>query len=205
MLIMSALLAVLACGQTSLPSAKQREIVSKIDKSVSAMRTMQCRFTQSKAMKMMKRSLNSSGVMYYAKPDRLRWQYTSPYTYTFILNKGKAYMKSAKSSMAVDVNSNKMFKQVLDVVIDCVTGGNLANTAYFKTVVYKQGNSFCADLTPQKKEMRQVYSLITLCFNPSLTMVSKVVMKEKGGDTTTIELSDVKTNASIDEKVFSSR
>lgn len=192
-------------GQTTLSPTKQREVIAKIDKSVAAMRTMQCQFRQSKTMKMMKQSINSNGVMYFEKPNKLRWQYMSPYSYTLIFNGNKAYMKSAKSTTTIDVNKNKMFKQILDVVVNCITGGNLSNNEYFKVAVCQNGRTIYANLTPQKKEMKQVYSLITLYFNTSLTMVNKVVMKEKGGDTTTIELSEIKTNANIDDKVFSNR
>lgn len=192
-------------GQNSLSLAKQREVIAKIDKSVAAMHTMQCQFRQSKTMKIMKRSITSNGVMYFEKPNKLRWQYVSPYSYTLIFNGNKAYMKSAKSTTTVDVNKNKMFKQIIDVVVNCVTGGNLSNNEYFKVAVCQSGKSFYANLTPQKKEMKQVYSLITLYFNTSLTMVNKVVMKEKNGDTTTIDLSEIKTNVNVDDKVFSNR
>jgi len=165
---------------------------------------MQCQFKQVKNVAMMKNSISSVGVMYFKKPDRLRWQYTSPYSYTLILDRGTAYMKSAKATTVIDVSKNKMFQQILNVIMDCVTGGNLSKTTLFKVSVYQSGNNVYANLTPQKKELKQLYSLITLHFNPSLTMVNKVEMKEKNGDKTTITLTDIKTNTSINDKVFSS-
>lgn len=191
-------------AQTPLSASKQKQIIEKIDRSVASLKTMQCQFKQVKSVAMMKNSISSNGIMYFQKPDRLRWQYTSPYAYTLILDKGTAYMKSAKATTTIDVSKNKMFQQILNVIMDCVTGGNLARTTYFKVAVYQNGNNVYANLTPQKKELKQLYSLITLHFNTSLTMVNKVEMKEKNGDKTTITLSDIKTNTNIDDKVFSS-
>lgn len=189
-------------GQTALTQAQQQQTVAKIEKSASAVQTMQCHFTQTKSMTLMKNKINSEGTMYFKKPGKLRWQYTKPYDYSFILNGGKAYMKSAKSTTTVDVNKNKMFRQISDVIMNCMIGGNLSKTSYFKVTIYKSGNTVYANLTPVKKELKQLYSLITLHFNQSLSMVTKVEMKEKNGDKTTITLSDIKINGNINDKVF---
>lgn len=194
----------LMSAQTPLSASKQKQIIAQVDKSVASLKTMQCQFKQIKNVAMMKNSISSVGVMYFQKPDRLRWQYTSPYAYTLILDKGTAYMKSTKGTTTIDVSKNKMFQQILNVIMDCVTGGNLAKTTYFKVEVCQSGNNVFANLTPQKKELKQLYSLITLHFNLSLTMVNKVEMKEKNGDKTTIMLTEIKTNTNIDDKVFSS-
>lgn len=192
-----------ACGQTALSQTQQAQIIAKIDKSAAEIQTMQCHFTQVKNMVMIKNSLKSQGAMYFKKPSKLRWQYTTPYDYTFVLNNGKAHMKSAETETTVDVNKNKMFRQITDVIMNCMIGGNLSKTSYFKIAMYKSGNTTYANLTPLKKELKQLYSMITLYFNPSLTMVTKVEMKEKNGDKTTITLKDIKINTNISENVFS--
>lgn len=197
------LVSLAAFGQTALTQAQQQQIIAKIDKSATSVQTLQCHFTQVKSMALMKSKISSEGTMYFKKPSKLHWQYTKPYDYSFILNGSKAYMKSAKSTTTVDVNKNKMFRQISDVIMNCMIGGNLSKTSYFKVAIYKSGNTVYANLTPVKKELKQLYSLITLYFNQSLTMVTKVEMKEKNGDKTVITLSDIKINGSINEKVFS--
>jgi len=190
-------------GQTALTKTQQQQIITKIDKSASAVQTMQCHFTQVKSMTLMKNKIKTEGMMYFKKPSKLRWQYIKPYDYSFVLNGDKAYMKSTKSTTTVDVNKNKMFRQISNVIMNCMTGGNLSKTSYFKVAIYKHGNTIYANLTPVKKELKQLYSLITLYFNQSLTMVTKIEMNEKNGDKTIITLSDIKTNGNINDKVFS--
>jgi len=190
-------------GQTALSSAEQKQMITKIDKAAAAIRTMQCSFTQVKSMTLMKNSIKSKGTMYFKKPNRLRWQYTTPYDYTFIMADGKAYMKSAGKTTTIDVNKNKMFRQITEVIMNCMIGGNLSKTSYFKIAMYKSGGIVQANLTPLKKELKQIYSQVTLSFNSSQTMVTKVEMKEKNGDKTTITLSDIKLNGNVSDKVFS--
>lgn len=204
-MIIALLLTLSLSAQTAVSEAQKKQIISKVDKAASALCTMQCHFVQVKKVALMSSTMKSEGTMYFSRPSKLRWQYMSPYDYTFILNNGKAYMKSAKATTTIDVNKNKMFRQVVDVIMNCMIGGELANTSYFKVQVYKSGKSYYACLTPQKKELKQLYSLIMLYFNSQLTMVDKVEMTEKSGDKTTISLSNIAINKTINDKVYSVR
>lgn len=190
-------------GQTKLSEAQTSQIIEKIDKSAKTMSTMQCDFTQTKSMKMLNKEMVSTGSMYYKTPNKLRWQYTSPYDYIFVLSGDKVSMKSAKSTKNIDVQGNKMFRKITDIILNCITGGSLKSSADFKLEVYKSDNIHFAKLYPKKKEMKQLYTCIELYFNPELTFVNTVKMQEKTGDITTVKLTNIKTNVTINEKMFS--
>lgn len=189
-------------AQVQLSVQEQEKILDRIESSSSATASMQCEFTQTKTMKMLKGDIRSSGVMYFCKPDKLRWQYNSPYKYVFILNGGKVKMESASSSQSIDVRQNKMFRQIADIMLGSITGGGLKYSRDFTVEIFKDGDSHFARLLPKKKEIKQIYESIEIWFNPSLTMVSSVRMKEKTGDETVVKLLNVKTNGSFDDKLF---
>ena len=207
---MNRLLTILLCimlplglqAQARLSAQEQEKILDRIESSASATVSMQCEFTQTKSMKMLKGEMQSRGVMYFSKPDRLRWQYNSPYKYIFILNGGKVKMESASSSQSIDVKQNKMFRQIADIMLGSITGGGLKNSSDFAVEIFRDGDSHFARLTPKKKEIKQIYESIEIWFNPSLTMVSIVKMKEKTGDETIVKLLNVKTDGSLDDKLF---
>ena len=189
-------------AQVQLSAQEQEKILDRIESSSSATASMRCEFTQNKTMKMLKGDMKSSGVMYFRKPDKLRWQYNSPYKYIFILNGGKVKMESASSSQSIDVKQNKMFRQIADIMLGSITGGGLKNSSDFAVDIFRDGDSYFARLTPKKKEIKQIYESIEIWFNPSMTMVSSVRMKEKTGDETVVKLLNVKTNGSFDDKLF---
>lgn len=201
-LLFVALLSLSAGAQTRLSAAQQKQIVAKIDRAASSMKSMTCTFTQTKKMKMMSRQLNSKGVMYFRKPSQLRWQYTSPYTYTFVLNGSQVIMSSSKGIQRVDVKKNKMFREISEIIVNSITGGNLQSNSAFSFALYREGNIVFARLLPKKKELKQIYRAIDIYFTPSLSMVSAVEMTEKSGDVTTVSLCNVKINPTINDKVF---
>lgn len=192
-----------AWGQTRMSAVEQNQVFGKMDSLALKIKTMQCSFTQTKEMKMLKKEMVSGGNMYYKRSDKLCWQYTSPYNYTFILDNGKALIKSDNSTTSMDAKKNKIFRQISDIMINCITGGNLSNSSFFNVTLYKDGNVVYAQMQPLKKELKQMYSSVMLYFDSSLTMVTKVVMIERNGDSTVINMKNIKINSAINDKVFS--
>ena len=204
-ILLAAMLVLPAAGQTKTSTARQQEVLERVDKAARSMKTMQCDFTQTKHMKMLKRDMVSTGVMYFRQPDKLRWQYTSPYDYIFILNGDKVKIKSAKTTKNIDVEGNKMFRRITDIIMGSITGNGLKATTDFTVEVYEGPEGCYARLYPKKKELKQIYKQVNVHFNSALTMVSRVEMEEKTGDTTVIQLTGAKTNTEIDEAQFSTR
>ena len=201
-IILGAMMSFTAWAQTKLTAEQQKQIIEKVDKAAQAMSVMQCDFTQTKTMKLLSKEMQSKGVMYFKKPDKLRWQYTSPYDYTFILNGDKVQIKSTKSTQNIDVQGNKIFRQITGIILNSITGGSLRSSADFNVELYKQGNTYFAKLYPKKKELKQMYQYLEIWFDPALTQVSSVRMVEKTGDVTLVKLLNTKFGTKIDEKMF---
>lgn len=204
-LLFVSVLSLQAWSQTKLTAEQQKQFIEKIDKAAQTMTSMQCDFSQTKSMKLLSKEMQSKGIMYFKQPDKLRWQYTSPYDYTFIMNGDKVTMKSAKSTQNINVQGNKMFRQITKIILNSITGSGLKSATYFQVEIYKTDNSYFAKLYPKKKELKQIYSVIEIYFNQSLTMVNGVKMMEKTGDVTSVKLQNVKYNQSINESTFAVR
>ena len=189
-------------GQTKLTAEQQKQIIEKIDQTASAMKGMQCDFVQTKRMKLLSKEMQSKGIMYFKRPNKLRWQYITPYDYTFILNDDKVQIKSSKSTKNIDVQGNKMFRQITNIILNSVTGGSLKSSSDFNVEVYKKDNTYFAKLFPKKKELKQLYQVIEIYFDSALTMVNSVRMVEKTGDETRVNLINTKLNITVDEKMF---
>lgn len=193
---------VMATAQTKLTAVEQQMIIKKVESASQTMKSMQCDFTQTKTMKLLKKDMQSKGVMFFQRPDRLRWQYIAPYDYTFILDGDKVHLRSQRSSQQINVQQNKVFRQITSIILNSITAGSLKSNADFSVELYKQDTSYYARLLPKKKELKQIYRWIEIYFNPRLTMVSSVKMLEKTGDVTTVKLQNVKTNIKIDAQQF---
>ena len=88
------------------------EIIEKINIATSQMESMECSFVQTKHIALLSDKMVSKGKMFYSQPDKLRWEYVTPYTYTFILNENQVLLKNSNRSDVIDVEKNKMFKGI---------------------------------------------------------------------------------------------
>ncbi len=181
----------------------EEQIRQRIGENVKTMRSVQADFVQTKHLRILDDEMVSKGEMSYEQADKLRWEYKTPYTYTFILNKDKVYLKNERKSDVIDVNQNKVFKEIARIMMDSVVGNSLNDGKTFKTQIGEEGSEWVATLQPQKKDMKQLFQKIVLHFDKSQVCVSRVELYEKNGDKTTIELKNIKINEAVSPGKFS--
>ncbi len=180
----------------------EAKVKQQINAVASKMKTMQCDFVQTKYLKMLNDKMVSRGKMYYQQSNKLRWEYTSPYTYTFVLNGSKVLISKGKRNDVINVNQSKFFKEIARIMMNSVVGKCLTDSKDFKVSLSGSSAEYVAALYPQQKQMKQIFQKIILYFNKQKSTVFKVEIIEKKGDKTIIELKNVKNNVPINAKVF---
>ena len=185
-----------AClAQKPVSASESQRMIDQICAAAGKLQTLQCDFSQTKHLSLMKSEMKSVGRMYYKGGRKLRWEYTSPYTYTFVLNGGNVILKSAKKTDVISVSSSKMFQQIARIMMNSVTGQCLKDKKDFKVTMYTSGSEWIAKLV-------QMFASIVLHINPKSQMVTTVEMFEKTGDRTEIVMRNVRKNAVVSDAVF---
>lgn len=182
---------------------REQELVGKINAAASKLKSIRCTFVQTKHLSLLDDKMVSEGIMYYSRPDKLRWEYTSPYEYVFILNGTKVCVGNAKGTDLLDTGSNKVFKEIARIIMNTVTGKALSDAASFDATVADDGSDgWRVTLIPRKREMRQMFRSIEMCFNKSSLLVNEINIIEKNNDRTNIVFSNISIDTDIDASVF---
>lgn len=189
-------------AQQPVGAAESRKMIADVCTAAAEMTSLQCDFVQVKRLSLLKTDMTSRGKLYYKGGKLLRWEYTSPYTYTFVLNGDRVMLKSSEKTDVVSVRSSKMFQQIARIMLNSVTGRSLADGGDFEVTMYKSGTEWEARLVPQQKELAALFSEVRLHIDPKLRMVTVVELREWGGDTTRIEMRNVRKNGAIDDALF---
>ena len=164
--------------------------------------SMKCDFIQTKQLKMLRDIMISKGKMYYQQGNKLRWEYESPYSYVFVLNGSKVVLKNNDRNDVIDVNQNKLFREIVRIMMNTVVGKCMTDDKDFKVSVNVLSSEYVATMTPLRKDLKQMFASIVLHFNRHSKMVSQVELLEKNGDKTLIELKNVQTNVAIPYNIF---
>lgn len=190
-----------ASGADSKPltEAQAAEAIKKIDASCAGIKSLTADFKQVKDIAILQEKMVSTGKMYFAD-GMLRWEYVSPYTCLFILNKEKVLLQSSQTSSKMDVNSNRLFKSIARIIMNSITGQGLSGGEDFKVRMFLDGGCYSAELEPLKKEMKQMFKTVRLHFGKDLK-VNEVDLVDNSGETVVTILNAV-YNETVDAKVF---
>ena len=193
------LLASLICVKAQTPD--EDAIRRKLNEATARITTMQCDFVQTKHLSVLNDKMVSKGRMYYQKSDRLRWEYATPYTYVFILSGHEILLKNKNRSDIIDVNQNRMFREIVQIMLSSVVGDCL-DDRNFKSTLTATAAEYVATLVPQRKNMKQMFRQITLRFDRKNLCVTRVELTEKNNDRTVIELSNIHLNETLPGDLF---
>ena len=181
---------------------------AKIDNMSKQTTSIESDFTQVKNISMLSEKITSKGHFWFLykvtggqKTNNLRWEYTTPYQYTIVINKDKILIKDEAKIKKYDMNSNKVFKEINDIMISCVNG-TVLNSNKFKIAYFENENAYKLELIPTQKAMKESLKKINMYFDKNVTSVVKLEMQEPGDDLTTIDFSNKKLNAPIAAEKF---
>lgn len=176
--------------------------IVRVNDVAKGIRTMTCSFSQTKHLAMLRDEMKSTGTMAFVSPSRLRWEYTSPYSYRFIFNGDRVYVGNDAGSNVIDTRSNRMFGEIARLIINTVTGHIIDSADDFTFALTTGDRASTFTLTPRKRELRQLIGSIDLTFDNTTSNIQSVTLREKNGDYTDIRLHDIQLNKPVDEKLF---
>lgn len=181
-----------AGAQKSVGTDEAAKMVQEIVSTTSRISSISCNFVQTKTIVTLDSKVVSKGRMSFSRPADIRWEYTEPHRYAMVMHDGIATIESPGRKEVIDTRKNKVFQQICDMMLSSVTGDCLSNPEQFSVTMMKQDKLWLAVLLPMKKEMKQFLYTVTLYYDPEAGEVVKVEMKENTGDTTLIQLNDIR-------------
>lgn len=163
--------------------------------------TIQGEFVQEKKLKMLNDKVVSKGSLYFKKENKLRWEYTEPFSYIISLNNGKVMLKDEGKVSSYDANANKLFLELNDILITCING-NIFQSKKFSFRFLETEKNNIAELTPVNSAMKNFIDKIILYFDKADFTVTKVDMLEPSQNSTVILFKNKKLNVDIPDKYF---
>ncbi len=173
----------------------------KVENMSKALNSIDADFVQEKNLSVLSERIISKGHLMFKKENLLRWEYFTPSKYLIVINKEKVFIKDEKKTSKYDMNSNKVFKEINDIMISCVQG-TIFKSSKFKTSYFENEKYYKLEMTPKTKNMKDSFKKINLYFDKNITSVSKIEMIETSEDFTLIEFLNKKLNAPISENSF---
>jgi len=181
---------------------QKTEMMQKITTASEQLKTLRCDFVQQKTISILSDKMISEGRMSFKQKNKLRWEYTKPYQYEFIMNGDKVMVNSENTKNVIDVNSNKMFREICKIIVSGINGSGIFDQSRFSSKFFAGTKDNMVILTPKQKELKQMFNEIHLHFNKSDYAVHTVEIIEMNGDITHIEMINMQINKPLGDEIF---
>ena len=161
--------------------------ISSVLKANDIRTSLQLRFTMKRHSSLLKEDLVSRGSAFYVYPDKLRWEVEQPQASVFVLN----------GTANVDRRFQNLYRN-----LSKIQEKGLINETDFSVKVYAAPGQWQVDMVPLRRDLGQLFALITLLADSATGELRAIVLTETSGDTSYLELNSVVKGQPIDESLF---
>jgi outer membrane lipoprotein-sorting protein len=196
------LAALLFCAALTPAWAGPEAVLDRIRAQAGSVGTIQADFVQEKKLSVFDEVLRSSGKFAFAKPDRLRWELTSPVKTGFSI-RGK------EGRRWHEMTGEEPFRVDRDPMMGAVAGQLMAwATADFDGLKSQYSLEVTAEnparvrLVPRSEAVAARIEAIEVRFARGERYVEEVTVREKGGDYTRISFRNVRLDAPMADSAF---
>lgn len=190
---------------TPATAAQQQEMMQKITEASAQLKTLRCDFVQKKTISILSDEMLSEGRLFFKQKDKLRWEYTKPYIYEFVMNGDKVMINSGATKNIIDIQSSKLFREISQIIVSGINGSGIFEQTKFTAQCMTGASDHLVVLVPKQKEVKQLFHKIYVHFNKSDYTVNAVEIEELNGDKTFIEMKNKQINKELNDEIFSIR
>jgi outer membrane lipoprotein-sorting protein len=202
------ILAFLAAFLIVFPCRSQEPPEEKIDldailSSASQTESFSCDFRQEKHLSMLKKPVTTSGRLYYAAPDQLRWDQEKPALAGFMVKDKKLKRWEGQEGRAETVDLAKDIG--LNIFVTQVFAWHNGNEEWLRKqyqVEVMKGSPPTVRLVPLDKVESRFVSHLDITFSEDLKHVQKVEVKTRKKDAITTSFSKCMINPSLPDDLF---
>jgi outer membrane lipoprotein-sorting protein len=158
-------------------------------------------FVQEKNLSMLSEKIISKGKFWFKKDNLVRMEYSQPFQYLMIINKDNVFIKDGQKENKISTTSNKLFRQINRITVDCVQGSVL-NNPDFRINVFENNSAFLVELSPTAKGLKDYFKNINVVVDKIDYSVIRIEMHELSGDYTIINFINKELNVNIPDALF---
>lgn len=158
-------------------------------------------FQQVKNLAMLKDKINSKGKFYYKKGNKVRIEYTSPYSYLMVLNNNNMTIKDGQKTSNYNTRSNKIMQSVNNIMLDCMRG-TVYNNKEFSVEAFESAKEYMLKMKPQSSVMKKMFANIEVFLDKKDFHVLRLNMIENGGDNSLMSFSGAMLNKNLSDALF---
>lgn len=180
-------------------AATTKELLASIAQARKGMKSLLARFEQTRVVGLLAEAVKSKGELAVVLPGELRWELFAPDDVVYWITKGGVFYKNGKSTKATQAPNTGGFNALLGDLV-AFLGGDMAplESRYELAASEESDKSISVVATPKDATLKKSIKKITMRTNAERWGISKVLIEEPSGDSSTIVFESNQKDAKID-------
>lgn len=199
--LLVAVLSVLSLnGQDFKKVANPEAVYRQLSEASEQVRSIQADFKEERWVSYLKEPQHSSGMFYYLKKDKLRWEQVIPSSYIILINENE--LKVSEKGTEKNMQSAKRVAMGIRDLMLTMVNGDFQQAKGFTKECLQTTDSYVIVLKPTDKRLRQLYESIQLQFSKNTLTLKQLTFFGKGGDRQIMTFLNEKLNSPVDRTLF---
>ncbi len=176
-------------------------ILKKMEDAAQKTRDLKADFRQERIYSLFDERNESSGKVYFKKPGKMLWRYSSPDNNSIYINGQQAimYLPDIKQVQKISLLRDRKTESLL--IGFCNTAEEIKRNFNVKVLPPKDGRQVL-ELTPRREELSSQFKRLRLVIDEKNWRPTRIERFELGGDKTIFTFSNVKTNCKLKDSLF---
>jgi len=191
--------------ENRLDPAARDAFLADLEQELSELRSLKVRFRQERDLEIFTTPVVSEGVLAFVRPDRLHWEWITPYPSLLILNRGRIERFDVADGRVRKMRpaGKEMLHSVALQMTRWMQGRFRESSDLFEIEVSDESPATIV-LATRSAELRKVLSRVEVALGLS-SRVSTVTLVAPQGDTTVMHFVDEQRNLDLDDGLFDLR
>jgi len=175
-------------------------VLDRLEKRMSAVRTVQTRFQQERTSVMVDFPLVSRGAIYLEKPSRLAWHLESPLKYRLVLegDRVREWSEDSGRVQTFPLDRNPVLRAVFDQLGEWFSGSYRSLESRYRVVVVRERPAVLRFEPLQASGAAGIIRQVTVGFQDDERYIRELVIEEGSGDRTRIVFFETRLNEAPD-------
>lgn len=190
---------------TEVALGERNKIVGKLNSLQSDIRSISASVRQERHLTALKKKVVVNGTIVLAKPDKLRWDVSSPSKMITALD-GETmtvYHPDIKEAQVYVLSEDMVARNTSNFLVSVFNSGSLNELEKkFNVAIFKGSGEIVFKMTPLSNIVRRYIEKIIVFYNPVSGLPQGFDMYTPKGDRTITRLSDIKINPAVKPGLF---
>lgn len=190
-------------GRKTLSQAQVTEFTTSLKRVSSSINSIESSFFQEKVLQMFSKKMVSQGVFRYRRENKLEFFYKTPMKYRMVINGGKMMIDNGGKVQIISLDNNAVVKEMKTLIQASFLGklhelGDSYSISYFS----ERSGAVVVEVLPKIKSVSDMIKKISVTFDTSSYIVSRLVLEEASKSVTTYYFKNQQINTINDDENF---